>query len=84
VQIRIVGEGRNGYMVAAEQAQPDQVDVVGPASRVARVAAAITDPVDVSAVTGSSQFQVNAFVEDAYVRFVTPARIAVTVTMKKK
>jgi len=35
-------------------------------------------------VVGTSQFRVNAYVADSYVRFVNPPLITVTVTMKRK
>ena len=83
VQVRITGEGRNGYVVARTEVHPRQLSITGPASRVARVAAAITDPVDVSSVVGSSEFRVNALVDDSYVRFESSPQVTVTVTMKK-
>lgn len=84
VVVRFAGEGQNGYLVAHKEAQPSELRIVGPASRVARITAAVTDPVDVSSVVGSSEFRVNAFVEDPYVRFQSSPQVAVSVTMKKK
>lgn len=84
VQVRVTGEGRNGYEVAVRQSNPGELTVVGPASHVARLVAAVTDPVDVSTVVGTKEFRVNAFIEDPYVRFRTPPQVAVTVTMKKR
>ena len=66
------------------EAQPKTLWIAGPRSRVARVGAAATDPVDVSMVSASSEFRVNAFVEDPYVRFESSPQVAVTVTMRKK
>jgi hypothetical protein len=51
---------------------------------VSRIAEVVTDPVDVSSVVGSSEFRVNAFVDDAYVRFRSTPQVVVTVTMKKR
>jgi hypothetical protein len=84
VQVRVTGEGRNGYEVALRHSNPGDLTVVGPASHVARLVAAVTDPVDVSTVVGTKEFRVNAFVEDPYVRFRTTPQVAVTVTMKKR
>jgi hypothetical protein len=83
VQVRFAGEGQNGYAVAHYQVAPSMVQVAGPTSRVARIVAAYTDPVDVSAVVGSSEFRVNVFVDDPFVRFATSPLVAVAVTMKK-
>ena len=84
VIVRVAGEGQNGYLVAHQEAQPPELRIVGPASHVAHITAAVTDPVDVSSVVGSSEFRVNAFVEDPYVRFQSSPQVVVTVTMKKK
>lgn len=84
VQVRFASEGQNGYAIAQYTVTPDRVQVVGPKSRVARILAASTDPVDVSSVVGSSEFRVNAYVDDPFVRFATSPLVAVTVTMKKK
>jgi hypothetical protein len=83
VHARFVGEGTNGYAIAHYQLTPTRVQVAGPKSRVARIVAASTDPVDVSAVVGSSEFRVNAIVDDPFVRFATSPLVAVVVTMKK-
>jgi hypothetical protein len=48
------------------------------------MASVVTDPVDVSSVVGSSEFRVNAFIDDPYVRFVGSPQVTVSVTMKKK
>jgi hypothetical protein len=58
--------------------------IIGPASRVAGIARVTTDPVDVSAIVGSAEFQVNAFLEDSYVRFQSSPTVKVAVTMRKK
>jgi len=81
---RFSGEGTNGYRVDHFTVEPKQLQVVGPASRVARIASVVTDRVDVSSVVGASEFRVNAFVEDPYVRFAGAPQVTVAVTMKKK
>jgi len=84
VSVRFTGEGKNGYAIARYQVSPDRLDIAGPSSHVGRIAAAITDPVDVSGATGSAEFRVNAFVNDAYVRFTSSSVVTVTATMRKK
>ena len=84
VVVRITGQGQNGYTVAHQSVAPDRLEIAGPSSRVARIAAAVTDPVDLSSVVGTSEFRVNAFVEDSFVRFQSSPQVVVTVTMKKK
>jgi YbbR domain-containing protein len=84
VVVRIAGHGQNGYTVAHQSVAPDRLEIAGPSSRVARITAAVTDPVDLSSVVGTSEFRVNAFVEDSFVRFRSSPQVVVTVTMKKK
>jgi YbbR domain-containing protein len=84
ISVRFAGQGNNGYVVARYEVTPSTVRLVGPASHVSRVAAATTDPVDVSTLVGPSEFRVNAFVNDDYVRFQSPSLVTVTVTMKKQ
>jgi YbbR domain-containing protein len=81
---RFTGDGTNGYRVEHFTVEPNQLQVVGPASRVARISSVVTDRVDVSSVVGASEFRVNAFVEDPYVRFAGSPQVTVAVTMKRK
>jgi len=83
VQVRFAGEGQNGYRIAHYDVTPDRLQIAGPKSHVSKIAAATTDLVDVSSVVGSSEFRVNAFVEDSLVRFTGPPQVVVVVTMKK-
>jgi YbbR domain-containing protein len=84
VQVRFLGEGQNGYVVEGYHVDPPEMDITGPRSRVARIAAVIADPIDLSTKTGTSQFHVNVFTEDSFVRFLNAPEAVVTVTMKKK
>jgi hypothetical protein len=84
VRVHLIGQGQDGYEVAGQGVQPADLQIEGPAKRVSRIAEVVTDPVDVSSVVGSSEFRVNAFVDDAYVRFRSTPQVVVTVTMKKR
>jgi len=84
VQVRFVGEGQNGYVVGEYHVDPPEMDITGPRSRVARITSVIADPIDLSNQTGTSQFHVNVFTEDSFVRFLGAPEVVVTVTMKKK
>jgi YbbR domain-containing protein len=81
---RFSSAGSNGYSIAQYRVEPPDLRIAGPNSRVARVNAAVTDPVDVSSVVGTSEFRINAFVDDPYVRILSSPQVAVTVTMRKK
>ena len=84
VVVRYVGEGQNGYQVAQADVRPHDVQVVGPRSRVARIAGASTDQVDVSNTVGTEEFHVNLMVDDPFVRVEGSPEVVVRVTMKKK
>jgi YbbR domain-containing protein len=84
VTVRFRGEGENGHTVASFFVSPSALDVTGPSSHVKSVAAATTDPVDVSRAQGTVSIPVNAYVGDPYVRFRTQSLVVVTVTMKKR
>ncbi len=84
VHVRFSGEGAHGYVVARSEVTPKEVRIAGPASRVNRISSVLTDPVDVSTATGSSEFHVNAFLEDPFVRFQSSPQVTVDVTMAKK
>jgi YbbR domain-containing protein len=84
VQVRFVGEGQNGYVVSEFHVDPPEMDITGPRSRVARITSVIADPIDLSNKTGTSQFHVNVFTDDSFVRFLGTPEVVVTVTMKKK
>jgi YbbR domain-containing protein len=81
---RFDGDGTNGYRVDQFTVEPKQLQVVGPASRVARIESVVTDGVNVSSVVGAAEFRVNAFVDDPYVRFAGSPQVTVAVTMKKQ
>lgn len=81
---RFTGNGAGGYVVANWSVGPPELPIVGPADHVTRVRQVVTDPVDVSNVVGTSEFRVNAYVDDPYVRFHSSPQVAVSVTMKKK
>ncbi len=84
VNAKIVGAGKNGYVLEQCVVNPASLRLVGPASRVARIHSVVTDPVDVSTVVGSQEFRVNAYIDDPYVRFETSPQVTVTAVMKKE
>jgi YbbR domain-containing protein len=84
VHVRFLGEGQNGYTVAAYQVDPPEIEITGPRSRVARIAAVVADPIDLANTTGKAEFHVNVFTDDSFVRFLNTPEVVVAVTMKKK
>jgi len=84
VVVRLRGEFHDGYRLVSDSAEPPQLAILGPHSHVARVAAVVTDPVDVSTLTGTGRFEVNAFAGDSFVRFHSKPAVTVTVTLAKE
>ena len=84
VRVRFLGEGQNGYAVAQYHVDPPEMSITGPGSRVVRIAAVAADPIDLANTTATSQFHVNVFMDDSFVRFLNTPEVVVTVTMKKK
>ena len=77
----VEGEPADGYAVGTVTADPASVEVVGPSSAVARLTAAMTEPVLVAGATGPVTESVNIGVADPSVRLQSPARAQVTVTV---
>jgi YbbR domain-containing protein len=84
VRAQLIGQAAQGYRVLLTSVSPSTVTITGPASHVAQVRAATTDPINISTVGGAAQFHVNAFVDDPYVRMRTSPRVIVAVSTKKK
>ncbi|MGB7759765.1 MAG: CdaR family protein [Bryobacteraceae bacterium] len=82
VVVKLRGEFHD-HLRAIATAVPAQLAILGPQSHVARVSSVSTDPVDVSALTTTGRFQVNAFAGDPFVRFRSTPAVTVTVTMTK-
>ena len=78
------GRRQNGYLLANVDVEPKELELTGPRGRVSRVTSVMTDQIDLSNVTGVSEFHVNVFVDDPFLRFESAPEAAVTVTMKKK
>jgi hypothetical protein len=74
VYVRWIGPPAVAYKVV-----PPSIGIEGPRSRVDRVAAAVTDPLDLSSVTGPARIKANVSVDDPYIRFQRPPQVIVEV-----
>ena len=77
----VEGEPGDGYMVGTVTADPVSVEIVGPSSAVARLTAAMTEPVSVAGATEPVTETVNVGVADPSVRLRSPASAQVTVNV---
>jgi YbbR domain-containing protein len=82
VEPRISGDFVPGYRIAGKQVDPASVEITGPEKQVASVAAATTDPIDVTGVVGRISAARHAYVSDPLIQVVNPRSVRVTVTME--
>lgn len=84
VTIRLRGADTEGIEVVEQTAGPAVLRITGPETRVARVEAVETDPIDVGEVKeGVAEFQVHAYLPDPQVRFVGDGRVTVRIRVKR-
>jgi YbbR domain-containing protein len=83
IKPRVTGSFASGYRIVGAQAEPSQVEIVGPEQRVKLIENAITDPVDATGVMGRASFTTNVYIPDPLVRLVKPAPVRVTVITEK-
>jgi hypothetical protein len=72
-----------GYRIAQQQVDPAMARIVGPESRVTRVEAVQTDPIDLSGVVGESWFEVQLYVADPQVRLAASPTARVKVVLER-
>ncbi|HJZ97769.1 MAG TPA: hypothetical protein VKE70_14765 [Candidatus Solibacter sp.] len=70
----------SGPRAAQYRVQPSRIGIQGPSSHVARVMAAITDPVDLSRMAGSAaRLNLSIVPEDSFVRFKSAAQVTLEI-----
>lgn len=77
----VEGDPADGYVTGAITADPAAVEVVGPASAIAQLTGAITEPVSIQGARDSVTETVNIGVADPSVRLRQPASAQVRVTI---
>lgn len=83
VQVRVSAQPPAGYEIASLRAVPASVQVEGPESSVEAMAAAETDDLDLSGVTGKESIATHASLDDPMVRFVKGSRVVVEVEVRR-
>lgn len=85
VHVRFAGPPGASEAVQRATVSPPVLRIEGPASRVDQVRAVVTDPIDLTGVSGTHVFRVNTYVGDQRVRFVqNQSEVSVTVEMKRR
>ena len=70
-----------GFVVGAVEVEPASVEVEGPESRLHDLAEAMTEPIDVTGMSGPLRRMVTVGVDDAYLRLATPGVARVTIAI---
>jgi YbbR domain-containing protein len=91
VSVRIARPPQKGYEIVAQSVEPTQLRLVGPETRVREIEFIETDPLDLSEVVARTEFTLEVFVPDSYVRldsdgkmFDSKGRVRVSVDVRKK
>lgn len=84
VEVRVAAGLPQDLEVAEVTAEPSALAITGPASRVARVISAETDPLTLKPEAGTNHYRLQAFVNDGRVRFQDSPQVTVKVTVRKK
>ena len=83
VRPRLTGRPAPGFEVAEVAAQPPEVRLAGPKSRVQEVESAFTEPVSVEGARAAVADQVNIGLEDPLLRVMNSSRVQVTAQVRE-
>ena len=83
VRPRVTGSPMPGYRIASVTATPGTVTISGPERHVNATEGALTDPVDITGITGEQTFETRAYLSDPLVHLLGSNSIQVTVMAEK-
>ncbi len=83
VRVQYSSSPAPGYQIDKVDVRPSRLRIVGPESRVNQVNHVDTDSLDLSSLVGSGEFHVETYVPDSQVRFDSPSKVIVTVTVRR-
>ena len=83
IQIQIGAPPAAGYRIAAQDVSPATIRITGPETRVAAIASAQTDAIDLSRITSDTEVRVNTFVTDSHVWLESSPIVTVKVNIEK-
>ena len=83
VRPRVTGTFVSGYSIAQIKSDPENVEIIGPKKSIDGVESAITDPIDVSGLTGSTSYSRHAYVSDPLVQVADPHPVRITIIMER-
>jgi YbbR domain-containing protein len=83
VEVTYSGVLPRGMKMRDVTVDPPSLAITGPESRVAEARKAVTDPFDLSRVTGDSQQELSAYIDDSEIRFTGVPRVTVKIRLEK-
>jgi len=83
VRPRVTGTFVSGYSIAQIKSDPENVEIIGPRKSIDGVESAITDPIDVSGLTGSTSYSRHAYVSDPLIQVADRNPVRITIIMER-
>ena len=83
VHVRLSGKPADGWRVANQVVTPERLRIVGPASRIALIESAETDPVDLTGFEKLLVTKVHSYIADSQVRFESSPMVQVRVELER-
>jgi YbbR domain-containing protein len=83
VRLRLSGKPADGWRVTHQYVTPERLRIVGPASRVALIDSAETDPVDLTGFEDLLVAKVHSYIADSQVRFESSPMVQVRVEFER-
>jgi YbbR domain-containing protein len=83
VEVPYSGQMSPGLTVVHADIVPPTLTIAGPESRVAAVQRAVSDPFDLSQVTGDTQQKLSVYIAEPQVRFVSVPQVTVKIHVEK-
>jgi len=83
VEIQFAGSLPAVYRLTRQNISPERLRIAGSEVRIAAVSSVQTDPIDLSGLTGSGDYGVDAFVADPQVHFESSPKVTVKLAIER-
>lgn len=84
IRIHYAAPPPKGYRILSATVIPDYARIEGPEARVRRVLEAETDPIDLSTVVAPTEYRVNLYVNDPFVRLTSATNVRLRVEVRSE
>jgi YbbR domain-containing protein len=82
VDVPLSGQLPAGFKIESMEVQPPELRVGGPQTHVLRASKLVSDPVDISRLTGTTQQTIAVYSNDPEVRLLTPPQVTVKIRLR--